>query len=257
LGRFLTPDTFDPILQGVDINRYAYAGNDPVNSSDPNGHAVPVIIAAGIWAAIEGGLAAWDAYDAYSTVINPDATELEKTAAVAGLGASIWAPGGGYGTIAKHTARSTIKGNAAVGRLGEKIALDWVKRQGDFDIVETKVKAVTRSGTRIMDILARNRKTNELVQFEVKTDGARVSGAQRQKDADLTTLGGELRGKRAGELARRTRKIETYDVRVDSSRRCVTSCTARDRSHSIPVGGGGSGGGFWGSVKSFFRGLFE
>jgi RHS repeat-associated protein len=38
LGRFLTPDTWDPIVAGVDINRYAYAGNDPVNFSDPNGH---------------------------------------------------------------------------------------------------------------------------------------------------------------------------------------------------------------------------
>jgi hypothetical protein len=38
LGRFLTPDTWDPILAGVDINRYAYANNDPVNLSDPNGH---------------------------------------------------------------------------------------------------------------------------------------------------------------------------------------------------------------------------
>ena len=38
LGRFLTPDTWDPTLPGVDINRYAYAGNDPVNMSDPNGH---------------------------------------------------------------------------------------------------------------------------------------------------------------------------------------------------------------------------
>ena len=40
LGRFLTPDTWDPMLAGVDINRYAYAGNDPVNFSDPNGHAM-------------------------------------------------------------------------------------------------------------------------------------------------------------------------------------------------------------------------
>jgi RHS repeat-associated protein len=38
LGRFLTPDTWDPTLPGVDINRYAYAGNDPVNGSDRNGH---------------------------------------------------------------------------------------------------------------------------------------------------------------------------------------------------------------------------
>jgi RHS repeat-associated protein len=38
LGRFITPDTWDPILSGVDINRYAYANNDPVNLSDANGH---------------------------------------------------------------------------------------------------------------------------------------------------------------------------------------------------------------------------
>jgi RHS repeat-associated protein len=41
LPRFLSPDTWDPILAGVDFNRYAYAGNDPVNGSDQNGHATP------------------------------------------------------------------------------------------------------------------------------------------------------------------------------------------------------------------------
>ena len=35
---FLSPDTWDPMLPGVDVNRYAYAGGDPVNGSDPNGH---------------------------------------------------------------------------------------------------------------------------------------------------------------------------------------------------------------------------
>ncbi len=38
LGRFLTADTWDPMLPGVDVNRYAYAGNDPINGSDPGGH---------------------------------------------------------------------------------------------------------------------------------------------------------------------------------------------------------------------------
>jgi len=38
-GHFLTPDTFDPDQAGVDFNRYAYAGDDPINGSDPNGHA--------------------------------------------------------------------------------------------------------------------------------------------------------------------------------------------------------------------------
>ena len=38
LGRFISPDDWDPTLAGVGTNRYAYAGNDPVNKSDPKGH---------------------------------------------------------------------------------------------------------------------------------------------------------------------------------------------------------------------------
>jgi RHS repeat-associated protein len=40
LGRFLSPDTWDPAMSGVDINRYAYALNDPINGRDPYGHFV-------------------------------------------------------------------------------------------------------------------------------------------------------------------------------------------------------------------------
>jgi len=39
LGRFIQPDTWDPTEPGVGTNRYAYADNDPINKSDPNGHA--------------------------------------------------------------------------------------------------------------------------------------------------------------------------------------------------------------------------
>lgn len=38
LGRFISPDDWDPTKEGVGTNRYAYALNDPVNRSDPNGH---------------------------------------------------------------------------------------------------------------------------------------------------------------------------------------------------------------------------
>lgn len=40
IGRFLSPDTLDPIETGVGTNRYAYADNDPINKSDPNGHII-------------------------------------------------------------------------------------------------------------------------------------------------------------------------------------------------------------------------
>ncbi len=37
-ARFISPDDWDPTMQGVGSNRYAYAGQDPINKSDPNGH---------------------------------------------------------------------------------------------------------------------------------------------------------------------------------------------------------------------------
>ncbi|MEM9012613.1 MAG: colicin E5-related ribonuclease [Pseudomonadota bacterium] len=38
LGRFIQPDWWDPTIDGVGTNRYAYSFNDPINKSDPNGH---------------------------------------------------------------------------------------------------------------------------------------------------------------------------------------------------------------------------
>jgi RHS repeat-associated protein len=37
-ARFVSPDWWDPDKPGVGTNRYGYAGNDPVNKSDKNGH---------------------------------------------------------------------------------------------------------------------------------------------------------------------------------------------------------------------------
>ncbi|MER8887687.1 RHS repeat-associated core domain-containing protein [Mesorhizobium sp. M0816] len=42
LVRFISPDDWDPTKLGVGTNRYAYAQNDPVNKSDPNGHNAAV-----------------------------------------------------------------------------------------------------------------------------------------------------------------------------------------------------------------------
>jgi uncharacterized protein RhaS with RHS repeats len=61
LPRFLTPDSYDPWLAGVDFNRYAYAGNDPINFSDPSGHIIPLVVVAGeliVEACVAGACAA-------------------------------------------------------------------------------------------------------------------------------------------------------------------------------------------------------
>jgi RHS repeat-associated protein len=39
LGRFISPDSLDPLLPGVGTNRYAYSFNDPINRLDPTGFA--------------------------------------------------------------------------------------------------------------------------------------------------------------------------------------------------------------------------
>ena len=39
ISRFIQPDPWDPTIPGVGTNRYAYADNNPVNLSDPLGHA--------------------------------------------------------------------------------------------------------------------------------------------------------------------------------------------------------------------------
>ena len=107
LGRFLTADTWDPMLPGVDFNRYAYAGNDPVNRSDPSGHIAPLVVAGMAWAAAELGLTAYDGYDAYQTVNDPNATDADKAIAVGGFTAGIFGPGGGYSTAGK-TLKSAV-----------------------------------------------------------------------------------------------------------------------------------------------------
>jgi hypothetical protein len=65
-ARFISPDDWDPTKPGVGTNRYAYAGNDPINNSDPNGHwfGIDDGIAAGVGAI--GGLIGQAGMDAYN-----------------------------------------------------------------------------------------------------------------------------------------------------------------------------------------------
>jgi RHS repeat-associated protein len=110
IGQFLSPDTWDPTQPGVGTNRYAYAGNDPVNKSDPNGHEwagaygectdctpgfVPAIFAAGTIAYAVSPIP--DAVDAYNAVRDGDLLGIGIVAA----GVTPW------GKVAKSVERAT------------------------------------------------------------------------------------------------------------------------------------------------------
>ena len=81
IGRFLSPDTLDPTEPGVGTNRYAYADNDPINKSDPNGHIVQGLLArAAIAGLISGGV------DAITRLGLESKFDLGKTVTAVGSG---------------------------------------------------------------------------------------------------------------------------------------------------------------------------
>ena len=136
-GRFTSPDPFNPIVEFraesddpddvEDVrrrfdehisnphqwNQYAYALNNPTKFIDRDGKVAVLPILAAAWAIYEVGSAIYDAYTAYKTVQDPNATKVEKSIAVAGLGISLLAPGGGYGTGGKRVAKEILEASGA------------------------------------------------------------------------------------------------------------------------------------------------
>lgn len=101
-ARFISPDTMDPTMPGVGTNRYAYADNDPINKSDPNGHwfGAAVGIAVGLLSSLFGGTKEANAPGANDKIENTsDAQQM--------LGMAAGAAGG---TVAGKTAGEVAEG---------------------------------------------------------------------------------------------------------------------------------------------------
>ena len=92
--RFLSEDPIG--FTGGDLNLYRYVGNNPINYTDPSGKIVWFAVA---WAAIEIGLAVYDAYDTASTIFDPCASGWEKALAGGLFIGGALLPGGGYSKI--------------------------------------------------------------------------------------------------------------------------------------------------------------
>ena len=108
LPRFLSPDTWDPILAGVDFNRYAYAGNDPVNGSDPNGH---LYLEGPIPSANTGNEFVDDLVDGFSSYGNALANTLSDVGTVLGAAAE---PVGTFGMVLEQSCPGGCKIAGAV-----------------------------------------------------------------------------------------------------------------------------------------------
>nr|WP_290750067.1 RHS repeat-associated core domain-containing protein [Amaricoccus sp.] len=120
LSLFTSPDWLDVTIPGVGTNRYAYAGNSPVNNSDPGGNC-PSCIGA-VVGALVGGLVEL-ANDLSDGNISHSATQY---AAAVGGGAVIGMTGGA----------------AAPALLGERVAIGAAT-----GVLATNVDSAARYGT--------------------------------------------------------------------------------------------------------------
>ena len=81
----------DPQMQ----NSYAYARNNPVKHTDPDGEFIPLLVAA--YLGVQVTLSAWDIYSTYETFQDPNSSDTAKALA---FGLTFWGVvdpwGGGY-----------------------------------------------------------------------------------------------------------------------------------------------------------------
>ena len=81
------------------LNSYSYSHNNPIVLKDEEGEVVPLLLAA--WAVTEIALSAYDVYDVYKTLSDPNASDADKSLSVSGALIGLGTVGGGYGSIAK------------------------------------------------------------------------------------------------------------------------------------------------------------
>ncbi|WP_133170081.1 hypothetical protein [Kumtagia ephedrae] len=131
--RYISPDTLDPTLPGVGTNRYAYALNDPINKSDPNGNfavlgaVVGAVVGVGIQAAVDAyngelsgvgayaGAAAGGAIAGATAGLLSGAVGVYGTAAVAGAAGNVTAGVTEDAINGNASTVSGVVGDAAVG----------------------------------------------------------------------------------------------------------------------------------------------
>jgi uncharacterized protein RhaS with RHS repeats len=230
LGRFVQPDWWDPTVEGVGTNRYAYAENDPLNRSDPNGHvanfagkfAFDLALELAIQAATNQKLDVALAFrEAAIGQINPLKT-IDRLHDFARIVGNAERAAERFAEVHKRVEQldkavaggaSSVTTNRIVGKLGEAI----VETRLGEKVVERQVTVATKGGKRtVLDVLKRN-EDGTLGSVESKVGDGSLSPGQRSlrddigNDRDVTPVGAaaERAGLRPGEP---TKEIRTYDV---------------------------------------------
>lgn len=190
---------------GVGTNRYAYAENDPVNRSDPNGHNWWTV-------ALEVAGSAYDTWDVYSTFTDPQATATDKVLSADGYVLGALGPGAGYGKIGKEiahradeaekvqkAARLTV--NAKVGKQAEAAGAAKLENQTGRKPATQITFYDPESGLRSrVDLVHFDQETRVLITREVNAGGGKVNANQVAVGRALEAGTAIAKGKKAKDI---------------------------------------------------------
>ncbi|WP_448114067.1 hypothetical protein [Mesorhizobium amorphae] len=120
---FISPDDWDPTLPGVGTNRYAYAKNDPINKSDPNGRQTfdDDDFGIGVSERATTGAALLDQASKFDAAGKTEVADAVRAQAYDMLGSPEAAKTARPPSAPKAVDQSAKKGNNPSGRLGSLI----------------------------------------------------------------------------------------------------------------------------------------
>lgn len=185
VSRWISPDPLADHPTQIGLSPYHFAGNNPIYWDDPDGRCPWCLV----WAAVEVGLAIYDAYETGATIIDPKASISEKWAAAGGFVLGAILPGGGYGAGAKKVTKEviTITSEKALKETAQEAMQRGVKNEG-------KVIANEGLTKNTKTFSANDPKTGKTV--NVKPDAVDAQKITEIKDTKRVSNTEQIRGER-------------------------------------------------------------
>jgi RHS repeat-associated protein len=242
IGRFTALDPFDGIpIRPATLHRYAYAGSDPVNQTDPSGRFSLGGIAAGISAGISLALNAYLIYSTITAVGEFASGQRELTPREIGM-AILWAYVGSkagplFGKLEGLLRRSGCLSNSFSGdtlvetehglRRIDEIKVDDLVMSRDLETGENELQPVSAvmTSTKLSELAVLTLESGAVIEATpehlILADGDWVQAQHIEPGMVLSTQNGNAI--KVAQTRRETRELAVYDLTIAKNRNFFVS----------------------------------